>query len=189
MIIGDIADASRLEQVLQKNQVTAIIHFAASSIVRESVTDPSKYYENNVLGTKRLLDTMIKSGITNMVSSTCAIYGIPNTVPITEIEKQLPINPYGWTKLIIEQMLQDYGKAYGLNSIALRYFNAAGAAYEDGLGEVHAPESHVIPLLLETLTGEREAFSLFGNDYGTNDGSCIRDYIHVKDLAMAHVLQ
>ncbi|MBN7774038.1 UDP-glucose 4-epimerase GalE [Clostridium aminobutyricum] len=189
LIIGDIADITQLEKVLDQHNIKAVIHFAASSLVGESVIDPSKYYENNVLGSKRLFDVLISKGVKKIVfSSTCATYGIPEMIPITEKEKQAPINPYGWTKLIIEQILKDYGNAYGLNSIALRYFNAAGAAYEERLGEDHNSESHVIPLILEALTGKRETFSLFGEDYDTADGSCIRDYIHVKDLATAHVL-
>jgi UDP-glucose-4-epimerase GalE len=189
LIIGDIADTGRLESVFDKYQVKAVVHFAASSLVGESVSNPAKYYENNVVGSKRLFDTMLSKGVNKLVfSSTCATYGLPEVVPITEKEKQYPINSYGWTKFMIERIMQNYGQAYGLNSIALRYFNAAGAAYEVGLGEEHAPETHVIPLLLETITGKREAFSLFGQDYETEDGSCIRDYIHVKDLVDAHVM-
>ncbi|WP_312353839.1 UDP-glucose 4-epimerase GalE [Aminipila sp.] len=189
LVIGDLVDADRLEAVFDKQQIGAVVHFAASSLVAESVKDPAKYYENNVVGSKRLFDVMLAKGVNKLVfSSTCATYGLPEMIPITEYEKQCPINSYGWTKFMIERILQDYGQAYGLNSIALRYFNAAGAAYEAGLGEEHAPETHVIPLLLETITGKREVFSLFGQDYETEDGSCIRDYIHVKDLADAHVM-
>lgn len=189
LIIGDISDKSLLETVFDQYHIEAVIHFAASSLVEESVRNPAKYYENNVVGSKRLLDAMLAQGVNKLVfSSTCATYGVPEIVPITESEKQDPVNSYGWTKFMIERIMQDYGQAYGLNSIALRYFNAAGAAYEAGLGEEHAPETHVIPLLLETITGKREVFSLFGQDYETEDGSCIRDYIHVKDLADAHVM-
>lgn len=189
LIIGDIADAAKIEQVLEHCEIDAVIHFAASSLVGESVSNPAKYYENNVIGTKRLLDAMVTKGVNKIVfSSTCATYGMPEWVPITEEEKQSPINSYGWTKFMIERILQDYGNAYGLRSIALRYFNAAGAAYEDGLGEAHDPETHVIPLIMETLLGKREVFSVFGQDYDTQDGSCIRDYIHVNDLASAHLL-
>ncbi|WP_312094110.1 UDP-glucose 4-epimerase GalE [Aminipila sp.] len=188
LVIGDISDTEKLKSVFDKHKVDAVIHFAASSLVGESVTNPAKYYENNVIGTKRLLDTILLKSVNKLVfSSTCATYGLPERVPITEKEKQYPINSYGWTKFMIERIMKDYGQAYGLNSIALRYFNAAGAAYESGLGEEHAPETHVIPLLLETITGKREVSSLFGQDYETEDGSCIRDYIHVKDLADAHV--
>lgn len=189
LIIGDIADTEHLESVFDKYQVEAVVHFAASSLVGESVSNPAKYYENNVVGSKRLFDTMLSKGVNKLVfSSTCATYGLPEIVPVTEQEKKYPINSYGWTKFMIERIMQDYGQAYGLNSIALRYFNAAGSAYEAGLGEAHNPESHVIPLLLETVTGKREMFSLFGQDYDTKDGSCIRDYVHVKDLATAHVM-
>lgn len=189
LVIGDLADTQKLEQVFDNHKIDAVIHFAASSLVGESVSDPAKYYENNVVGSKRLFDVMLAKGVKNLVfSSTCATYGLPETVPITENEKQCPINSYGWTKFMIERIMQDYGHAYGLDSIALRYFNAAGAAYEQGLGEAHNPESHVIPLLLETITGRREKFSLFGQDYDTEDGSCIRDYVHVKDLARAHIM-
>ena len=188
LVIGDISDTEKLKGVFDKHEVDAVIHFAASSLVGESVSNPAKYYENNVVGSKRLLDVMLLKNVNKLVfSSTCATYGLPEMVPITEKEKQYPINSYGWTKFMIERIMKDYGQAYGLNSIALRYFNAAGAAYESGLGEEHAPETHVIPLLLETITGKREVFSLFGQDYETEDGSCIRDYIHVKDLADAHV--
>nr|WP_315023659.1 UDP-glucose 4-epimerase GalE [uncultured Aminipila sp.] len=187
--IGDISDIQRLEGVFDKHKVDAVVHFAASSLVGESVSNPAKYYENNVVGSKRLFDVMLSKNVNKLVfSSTCATYGLPEIVPITEKEKQYPINSYGWTKFMIERIMQDYGQAYGLNSTALRYFNAAGAAYEAGLGEAHNPESHVIPLILETITGKREGFSLFGQDYDTADGSCIRDYIHVKDLASAHVM-
>lgn len=189
LIIGDLADAQRLESVFDGHQISAVVHFAASSLVGESVSNPAKYYENNVIGSKRLLDVMLAKGVNKLVfSSTCATYGLPEVVPITENEKQSPINSYGWTKFMIERIMQDYGQAYGLNSIVLRYFNAAGSAYEAGLGEAHSPESHVIPLLLETVTGKCDVFSLFGQDYDTEDGSCIRDYIHVKDLANAHIL-
>ncbi|MHC1724258.1 MAG: UDP-glucose 4-epimerase GalE [Aminipila sp.] len=189
LVIGDICDVERLKSVFDNHQVAAVVHFAASSLVGESVSNPAKYYENNVVGSKRLFDTMLLKGVDKLVfSSTCATYGLPEIVPITEQEKQCPINSYGWTKFMIERIMQDYGQAYGLNSIALRYFNAAGSAYEAGLGEAHNPESHVIPLLLETATGKREMFSLFGQDYDTKDGSCIRDYVHVKDLASAHIM-
>lgn len=188
-IDGDLADTQKLEQVFDNHKIDAVVHFAASSLVGESVSNPAKYYENNVVGSKRLFDVMRKKGVNKLVfSSTCATYGLPEIVPITEKEKQYPINSYGWTKFMIERIMQDYGQAYGLNSIALRYFNAAGSAYEEGLGEAHNPETHVIPLLLETITGKRKEFSLFGQDYDTVDGSCIRDYVHVKDLASAHIM-
>ncbi|QIB68176.1 UDP-glucose 4-epimerase GalE [Aminipila butyrica] len=189
LVIGDLFDVKRMETVLEEYAIDGVIHFAASSLVGESVRNPAKYYENNVLGSKRLLDAMRSKGVDKLVfSSSCATYGLPTRIPITESELQQPINTYGWTKLIIEQLMRDYGNAYGLQSIALRYFNAAGAAYEAGLGESHQPETHVIPLLLEAAARKREHFSLFGQDYPTEDGSCIRDYIHVKDLAQAHIL-
>lgn len=186
---GDLSETHTLEQVFDNHKIDAVVHFAASSLVGESVTNPAKYYENNVVGSKRLFDIMLSKGVDKLVfSSTCATYGLPENVPITEKEKQYPINSYGWTKFMIERIMKDYGQAYGLNSVALRYFNAAGSSYEVGLGEAHNPESHVIPLLLETITGKREMFSLFGQDYDTVDGSCIRDYVHVKDLANAHIM-
>ncbi|MFV0516075.1 MAG: UDP-glucose 4-epimerase GalE [Aminipila sp.] len=189
LVIGDVRDKEALLDVFSKHDIKGVIHFAASSLVGESVSNPSKYYDNNVIGSKCLLDSMIYKGIDNIVfSSTCATYGIPEAVPISEEEKQKPINTYGWTKLMIERILEDYGRAYGLSSIALRYFNAAGAGVKIGLGEAHTPETHVIPLLLQTVMGQREEFSLFGDNYDTFDGSCIRDYIHVEDLAEAHVL-
>lgn len=189
LVIGDLAETHMLEQVFDNHKIDAVVHFAASSLVGESVSNPAKYYENNVVGSKRLFDVMLSKGVDKLVfSSTCATYGLPEIVPITEKEKQYPINSYGWTKFMIERIMQDYGQAYGLNSVALRYFNAAGSSYEVGLGEAHNPESHVIPLLLETITGKRKVFSLFGQDYDTADGSCIRDYVHVKDLASAHIM-
>lgn len=193
LVIGDISDTETLRKVFLRQKESGepfdgVIHFAASSLVGESGVNPAKYYENNVIGTKRFLDAMVEANVKNLVfSSTCATYGIPESVPITEREKQEPINTYGWTKFMIERMMQDYARAYGLNAVALRYFNAAGASFEYGIGEAHAPETHVIPLLLQVACGDREAFSLFGDDYDTHDGSCIRDYIHVKDLASAHI--
>lgn len=188
LVIGDINDEKKLSALLDRFAFDGVIHFAASSLVGESVSSPAKYYENNVAGSMYLFNTLLKKGVKNLVfSSTCATYGIPLQVPIGENEKQEPVNPYGWTKLMIERMLRDYSKAYGQKAIALRYFNAAGGAPEWGLGEAHEPESHVIPLLLQSVMGKRSEFSLFGNDYDTPDGSCIRDYIHVLDLASAHV--
>lgn len=194
LVIGDISDVDKVVCLFEQHKAQGqafdgVIHFAASSLVGESNDNPAKYYENNVIGTKRLLDAMMKCNVKNIVfSSTCATYGIPEIVPITEKEKQEPINTYGKTKLMIEHLMRDYARAYGLNVVALRYFNAAGAAPEYGLGEVHIPETHVIPLILEAAHGERANFSVFGDDYPTPDGSCIRDYIHVKDLASAHML-
>ena len=186
---GDILDGERLREVLQRFQPLAVIHFAAFAYVGESVADPAKYYRNNVVGTLSLLEAMRETGVGSIVfSSTCATYGIPDTVPITEDEPQKPINPYGTSKLMVEQILADYRVAYGLNSVALRYFNAAGADPEGEVGEAHDPETHLIPLVLDAARGKRPRIAIFGEDYDTEDGSCVRDYIHVQDLARAHVL-
>ena len=186
---GDILDQERLLEVLRRFRPAAVIHFAAFAYVGESVTDPAKYYRNNVVGTLSLLGAMRETDVSNIVfSSTCATYGIPETVPITEDEPQKPINPYGTSKLMVEQILTDYRAAYGLNSVALRYFNAAGADPEGEIGEAHDPETHLIPLVLDAARGKRPHITIFGEDYDTEDGSCVRDYIHVQDLARAHVL-
>ncbi len=186
---GDILDSRRLREVLAEYRPTAVMHFAAFAYVGESVEDPAKYYLNNVAGTLRLLEAMRANEIGRIVfSSTCATYGIPATVPINESHPQQPINPYGRTKLMIEQALADYSSAYGLASCALRYFNAAGADPDGEIGECHDPETHLIPNVLRAATGELDELSIFGDDYGTEDGTCIRDYIHVTDLAEAHVL-
>jgi UDP-glucose-4-epimerase GalE len=163
------------------------MHFAAFSLVGESVADPAKYYHNNVAGTCSLLAGMRTAGVTKIVfSSTAATYGTPARIPISEQEPQLPINPYGFTKLVIEQSLRDHAKAYGWGYAALRYFNAAGAASDGTLGEDHDPESHLIPIVLQVALGQRPSVTMFGDDYETPDGTCIRDYIHVDDLATAH---
>ena len=186
---GDILDTARLAEVLKTYRPAAVMHFAAFAYVGESVTDPAKYYGNNVAGTLSLLDAMRQTGVEKMVfSSTCATYGTPAALPIAEDAPQNPINPYGASKLMIERILADYGAAYGLHSVALRYFNAAGADGEGELGEAHDPETHLIPLVLEAAAGRRPHVTLFGDDYATPDGTCIRDYIHVSDLAQAHVL-
>lgn len=186
---GDIADRARLDEVIEKYQPAAVMHFAAYAYVGESVQDPGKYYRNNVAGTLTLLEAMRDHGIDKMIfSSTCATYGIPNRVPIPEGHPQHPINPYGASKLMIERMLQDFEVAHGLRSISLRYFNAAGADPEGEIGEAHDPETHLIPLVLDAAAGKRPAITVFGGDYDTPDGTCIRDYIHVSDLADAHVL-
>jgi UDP-arabinose 4-epimerase len=186
---GDILGSGRLAAVLKRYHPLAVIHFAAFAYVGESVTDPAKYYRNNVVGTLSLLEAMREEGVSNIVfSSTCATYGIPTAVPITENEPQKPINPYGTSKLMVEQILGDFRAAYGLNSVALRYFNAAGADPEGEIGEAHDPETHLIPLVLDAARGKRANITIFGEDYDTEDGSCIRDYIHVQDLARAHVL-
>ena len=169
--------------------IVAVIHFAAYAYVGESVSKPAKYYNNNVVGTINLLNAMLAAGVDKLVfSSTCATYGIPNLTPIPETHPQNPINAYGTSKLIIEKILRDYDRAYNFRSVCFRYFNAAGADPSGLLGENHTPETHLIPLILLTALGERESIKIFGTDYRTPDGTCIRDYIHVCDLAEAHVL-
>lgn len=185
----DLGDKKALDKVFKKYNIDAVIHFAAYTYVGESVVEPQKYYWNNVVNTLTLLDVMLDNGVKNIVfSSTCATYGSPQYMPLDEKHSQNPINPYGNTKFMMEKIMQDYDKAYGLKYIALRYFNAAGADAEGLLGESHTPESHLIPLVLKTLTGERDSITVFGTDYNTPDGTCIRDYIHVEDLASAHQL-
>lgn len=186
--IADINDRAALDAVIARYRPSAVMHFAAYAYVGESVRDPAKYYRNNVAGTLTLLEAMRDHGIGRLiVSSTCATYGIPEQTPITEDHPQRPINPYGASKLMIERMLQDFDAAYGLRSVSLRYFNAAGADPDGEIGEDHDPETHLIPLALQAALGQREALQVFGTDYPTPDGSCIRDYIHVTDLARAHV--
>lgn len=186
---GDILDRERLSSVLEKHRPSAVIHFAAFAYVGESVENPAKYYRNNITGTLNLLDAMRASRIDKLVfSSTCATYGLPRSLPLREDNPQVPINPYGRTKLAIEQAIADYGHAYGLSSISLRYFNAAGADPEGEIGEQHDPETHLIPLVLQAAAGLRDSVTVYGGDYDTADGTCIRDYIHVSDLAQAHVL-
>jgi len=185
---GDILDASRLAEVMERYRPQAVMHFAALAYVGESVTDPGKYYRNNVAGTLNLLDAMRAHGVPRMVfSSTCATYGMPQHIPMNEDHPQAPINPYGWSKLMIEQALRDYSAAYDMDAVSLRYFNAAGADVEGGIGEAHDPETHLIPLVLDAAAGVRPCIEVFGDDYDTPDGTCIRDYIHVTDLADAHV--
>ena len=189
LIEGDIGDRPLLDKIFSIHNIDAVMHFAAYAYVGESVTAPAKYYQNNVVATLSLLDAMVAANIKNFVfSSTCASYGVPQTIPIPEDHPQNPINPYGATKLMVERILQDYGPAYGLNSIIFRYFNAAGADPEGMLGEDHNPETHLIPLTLQAALGLRENIAIFGTDYPTEDGTCIRDYIHVCDLADAHIL-
>ena len=186
---GDIRDAVRLRDVLQKYLPSAVVHFAAFAYVGESVENPSKYYWNNVVGSLTLLEVMKDCGIRNVVfSSTCATYGVPQTSPIRESHPQLPMSPYGHSKLAVERMLLDFDIAYSLKSIILRYFNAAGADPENEIGEDHTPETHLIPLVLDAAAGRRPHITVFGDDYDTRDGTCIRDFIHVSDLADAHVL-
>jgi UDP-arabinose 4-epimerase len=186
--IGDILDRSRLDEVIRRYRPAAVLHFAAYAYVGESVQDPAKYYRNNVGGTLTLLEAMKDHGIGNVVfSSTCATYGVPHKVPIAEDHPQQPINPYGMSKLMIERMLEDFRRAYGLRYAALRYFNAAGADAEGEIGEDHEPETHLIPLVLAAALGQRSCVEVYGTDYPTADGTAVRDYIHVTDLADAHV--
>lgn len=186
---GDINDRQRLDEVILKHNPSAVIHFAAYAYVGESVENPGKYYYNNVSGTITLLEALRDHGIDQFVfSSTCATYGEPQTTLISESHPQKPINPYGASKLMIERILQDFDVAHQLRSISLRYFNAAGADPEIEIGEDHDPETHLIPLVLEVAAGDRPYITVFGDDYGTTDGSCVRDYIHVTDLASAHLL-
>ena len=186
--VGDIGDAERIRAVMREYKPLAVMHFAAYAYVGESVEDPAKYYHNNVTGTLTLLDAMRGEGIEKLVfSSTCATYGVPLHTPMREDHPQVPINPYGWTKLMIERAMQDYSMAYGLRGVSLRYFNAAGADADREIGEDHDPETHLIPLVLQAAARRRRDITIFGDDYDSPDGTCIRDYIHVTDLADAHV--
>jgi len=185
---GDIADKARLSSVFAAHRAEAVIHCAASIEVGESVKFPDRFYHNNVVGALNVLDVMRETGVKAFVfSSTCAIYGEPQTLPMEETHRQAPVSPYGWSKLMVERMSSDVASAYGSKFAHLRYFNAAGAAPEQGIGERHQPESHAIPLALFTLLGRRDVFKVFGADWDTRDGSCLRDYVHVLDLADAHV--
>jgi UDP-glucose-4-epimerase GalE len=187
--LGDLSDRTALTLVFARHRPTAVIHFAAKTYVGESVQDPAAYYFNNVACTWNLLEAMRAGGVRDIVfSSTCATYGVPTRIPITEEHPQAPISPYGRTKLHMEHMLEDYSRAYGLRFAALRYFNAAGATQDGELGEWHEPETHLIPLVLQAAAGLRQEIAVFGRDYDTPDGTCIRDYIHVEDLARAHLL-
>jgi UDP-glucose-4-epimerase GalE len=188
LIVGDLFDHELLVQTLRERRIDAVMHFAGFIFVGESVIDPAKYYRNNIVGSLHLLDAMREAGVRKIVfSSTTATYGIPDAIPITEDEEQRPINPYGYTKLVVEQALSDYGAAYGFEYAALRYFNASGASPDGDIGEDHTPETHLIPLVLQAALGQRANISVFGNDYPTPDGTCVRDYIHVDDLSDAHV--
>jgi len=185
---GGIEDRARLSDVLSRRKPSAVLHFAAFVAVSESVADPARYYRNNVAGTLTLLEAIREHGVRRFVfSSTCATYGIPREMPIPESHPQEPVNPYGTSKLVIERMLRDFAPAYGLRSAALRYFNAAGADPGCEIGESHDPETHLIPLVLGAAAGDRPEIVVFGNDYPTLDGTCVRDYVHVTDLADAHV--
>lgn len=189
LYVGDLRDNAFLEQVFSENEIDGVINFAAFSLVGESVTNPLKYYGNNVEGAVSLLSAMKTHGVDKMVfSSTAATYGEPEKQPIEEHDRTEPTNPYGATKLAIENMLKWCDRAYGIRYAALRYFNAAGSDTETGIGEDHDPESHLIPLVMKTALGQRDHIGIFGEDYPTADGTCVRDYIHVNDLAEAHLL-
>jgi UDP-glucose-4-epimerase GalE len=188
LIEADLLDRPRVAAVMKEQRTEAVMHFAAFAYVGVSVRDPAVYYHNNIVGSLSLLDAMRDAGVDRIVfSSSCATYGIPERVPITEDHPQNPISPYGFTKLAIEKALADYSHAYGLGYAALRYFNASGAAMDGTIGEDHDPETHLIPIVLQVALGQRDAVEVFGTDYPTPDGTCIRDYIHVDDLATAHV--
>lgn len=186
---GDIRDKAFLDNLFKQEKVEAVIHFAANSLVGESMVEPLKYYDNNLCGTMVLLKSMVENGIDNIVfSSTAATYGEPESIPILETDKTEPTNTYGETKLSMEKMFKWVSKAHGLRYVSLRYFNACGAHVSGEIGEAHNPESHLIPIILQVPNGQREAVSVFGEDYNTKDGTCVRDYIHVTDLAQAHIL-
>jgi UDP-glucose 4-epimerase len=188
-VTGSIHDAELLQAVFANEQFAAVMHFASFIQVGESVKDPAKYYYNNVAGTLTLLRAMLAAGVNYFIfSSSAAVYGEPDDGPIDESHRIAPINPYGHSKRMIEQVLADYAVSYAFKYCALRYFNAAGADAENGLGECHDPETHLIPLILQVANGQRDAITVFGNDYPTEDGTCVRDYIHVKDLCNAHWL-
>ena len=189
LLVGDLRDESFLDHVFKQNKIDAVVHFAADSLVGESVINPLKYYDNNVTGALSLLKVMNANGVKKIVfSSTAATYGEAKNSPIQESDPTIPTNPYGETKLAIEKMLKWSEMAYGIHYVVLRYFNVAGAHVEGKIGEDHSPETHLIPIILEVALGKRESISVYGNDYDTHDGTCIRDYIHVTDLANAHIL-
>ncbi|MDJ0950963.1 MAG: UDP-glucose 4-epimerase GalE [Alphaproteobacteria bacterium] len=186
--VGDVCDPVRLIQVIRKHQPVAVMHFAAFICVGESVVDPAKYYRNNFTGAMTVLEALRATNlIPFLFSSTCATYGVPERVPIDESHPKVPVNPYGHSKFMVECLLQDYAHAYGLSFAMLRYFNAAGADLDGEIGECHDPETHLIPLLLQTAAGARPALEIYGHDYPTADGTAVRDYVHVSDLADAHV--
>ncbi len=189
LLVGDLRDESRLDHLLVVHQIEAIVHFAASALVPESVRNPALYYRNNVIASLVLLEQMRRHGIKKLVfSSTCATYGLPDRVPIDEETPQRPINPYGNTKLAVERAILDHAAAYSWGVALLRYFNAAGAHRSGDIGEDHTPESHLIPIVLQAVLGQRPHVQIYGTDYPTPDGTCVRDYVHVEDLAQAHVL-
>jgi len=184
----DLGDREAVSKILREEQIELVMHFAAFAYVGESVTEPRKYYENNFVATLRLLEAMLDNGVKKFVfSSTCATYGEPENLPIVETLPQSPINPYGQTKLDVENCLKAFARAYGLSFAAFRYFNAAGAAEDGSIGEDHDPETHLIPLVIDAATGRREHIKIFGTDYPTPDGTCLRDYVHVDDLSRAHI--
>ncbi|MEM7791689.1 MAG: UDP-glucose 4-epimerase GalE [Verrucomicrobiota bacterium] len=184
----DLGDQEAVGKILNEEEIELVMHFAAFAYVGESVTEPRKYYENNFVATLRLLETMLDNEVTKFVfSSTCATYGEPESLPILETIRQSPINPYGQTKLDVENCLKAFAHAYGLSFAAFRYFNAAGAAEDGSIGEDHNPETHLIPLVIDAATGRRENIKIFGTDYPTPDGTCLRDYVHVDDLSRAHI--
>lgn len=188
LIEGDLMDRPKLVDAMKQHNIEAVMHFAAFAYVGESVEQPHKYYQNNIVAALNLMEAMREVEVNRFVfSSTTATYGEPDTVPISEDERQDPINPYGFTKLVIERALADYARAYRWGYAALRYFNASGASPDGDIGEDHTPETHLIPLVLQVALGQREHITVFGNDYPTPDGTCIRDYIHVDDLGSAHV--
>ncbi len=189
LVRGDLDDRASLEAAFASSSFDAVMHFAAWTSVPESVADPARYYRNNLVGSLNLLDAMRAAGVRRIVfSSTAAVYGVPETLPITEDAPTRPINPYGFTKLAIERAMADYASAYGLGFAALRYFNACGAAEDGSIGEDHEPETHLIPIILQVAMGRRPGIKIYGTDYPTPDGTCVRDYIHVEDLAEAHRL-
>lgn len=186
---GDVKGINQIKNVFEQYKIDAVLHFAAYIRVEESVQDPRKYYHNNLVGTLNLLSAMVDHNVTKLVfSSTAAVYGEPEYVPIDENHRLNPINPYGMSKFMVEKILKDYDSAYGLKSVVLRYFNVAGADAEIRIGEQHVPESHLIPNVLASVADPEKEFHLFGNDYATRDGTCVRDYVNVEDLADAHVL-
>jgi UDP-glucose 4-epimerase len=189
LVVGDVADEPLVRRLLAEHGITDVMHFAAYAYVGESVVDPIRYYTNNVAATVLFLRCVVEAGVRSFVfSSTCSTYGDPETTPIREDHPQRPVNPYGASKLIVERVLRDFDHAYGLRHVCLRYFNAAGADPEGGIGERHEPETHLLPLVLQTALGQRPHVQIFGTDYATPDGTCIRDYVHVSDLASAHLL-
>lgn len=187
-ILGDIGDAAQLDLVFTKYKIDAVMHFCAFIEVGESVVEPEKYYRNNLKGTITLLEAMRRNNVNKLIfSSTAAVYGMPEKIPIEEDDRKIQINPYGKTKWMIEQILEDYDTAYGFKSIRFRYFNAAGCDPDKETGEAHVPESHLIPLILDAALGKRDSIKVFGTDYDTKDGTAVRDYVHVNDLADAHI--